>query len=318
MKKLLFLFCAIFIMSCNDGLNKSILDTLTVDELKSNMTKDSTFSDFYKEIQEIRSWILSSDVNQAEWGGITYKRVKKYNDRILDTVWLNELGRVYKQEYELLYPDYQVQVDSIMTFWRNYQEKYKLESYVEIEFYDLWKEYYDYSGDVKNVNIGFKVTPLQGTIEQLIFRYDIKSKISNDGTIGYLDGKRCLASSPIYSSKTLYWEADYSDEKYLKNMTKSQVERDYDFNIEIVEVRIDGENIKDKIEAIPHSVYMALKYCSEGNNYYADDIIKEFINKDYQSYWEYCNPKYFEEAKKIDPDVYSMYDKYNKYKKEER
>lgn len=306
MKKIILILCVTFGMGCSNGLNKPIIETLSVDELKANMEKDTAFTDFYKEVQRLRSWVLESDVNQAKWGNITYNDLKKYRNKSTDTIFIKKLAETFKEEYGHLYPDYSSQVDSIMNYWREYKEQNKLETYVKIEFAELWKEYYSYSGDVKDVNVGFRVTPLKGTIEQLIFRYDIKSKISNSKTIGLYDGNRCLASSPIRSSKVLYWEADYSDEKYLKSMTNTEVKRDYDFLIEIVEVRIDGENLSEKIEAIPHSVNMALKYCSSNDNYYADDIIKELIDSTYLSFHDYALPKYDEALRNINPEVYDF------------
>ena len=306
MKKIIFLLSIIFCFSCSNGLNKPIIETLSVDELKANIKKDTTFTDFYKDVQTLRSWILKSDVNQAQWGNITYNDLKKYKKKSSDTIFINKLTKTFKEEYKQLYPDYSSQVDSIMNYWREYKEQNKLEAYVKIEFAELWKEYYTYSGDVREVNVGFRITPLKGTIEQLDFRYDITSKISNSKTIGLYEGNRCLASSPIHSSKILYWEADYSDEKYLKNKTNTEIKRDYDFLIEIVEVRIDGENLNEKLEAIPHSVNMALKFCSEANNYYADDIIKELVDNTYKSFNDFASSKYDEALRKIDPNVYDF------------
>lgn len=306
MKNVFFILCVLLGFGCSNGLNKPIIETLSVDELKANIAKDSAFTDFYKDVQKLRSWVLKSDVNQARWGNITYDDLKEYKNKTTDTTFFNKLTKSFSEEYKQLYPDFSPQVDSIMNYWREYKEQNKLETYVKIEFAELWKEYYSYSGDVKEVNVGFKVTPLKGTIEQLVFRYDIVSKISNSKTIGLYDGKRCLASSPIRSSKILYWEADYSDEKFLKNKTNTEVKRDYDFLIEIVEVRIDGVNLSEKSEAIPYSVNRALKYGSSDYNYYADDIIKELVDSTYKSFSEYASPKYDEAFRKINPEVYDF------------
>lgn len=310
MKKILFLFAALFaIVSCNSGLNKSILEPLTVDELKANMKKDTAFTDFYSNIQKVREYVMGSDVRQAKFAEVTYKRVYKYEKKLADTTFINKLRNEQRELYDLQYPSYKTEVDSILAYWKDYKNKYSLDSLVTIKYDELWKEYYSYSNDVKNVNIGFKVTPLKGTIQQLVFRYCIKSIISNDGSMSTWDSHRCLASSPIYSAKTLYWEADYSDEKYLKNMSSSQVARDYDFNIEIVEVRMNGENMSEKLEAVPSSVSRALRWGSDEfmYDYYADEIIKEVINHDYVAFYDFFMKAMTEEQKKIDSDVYEMF-----------
>ena len=306
MRNLFLSLIIILLGSCSNGMNKPIIETMTVEELQANIKNDTTFTEFYTTVQHFREWILASDINQATYGDITYKRLKKFFEKGSDTTFVNKRVKVYQEEYAKLYPDYSQQIDSIVNHWREYQIEYELESFVKIEFEKLWKEYYSYSGDVKTVNVGFKVTPLKGTIDQLVFRYNIKSKITDSGSIGLLEGKRCLASSPISKSKTLYWEADYSDEKILKQMSDAEVKRDYNFNIEIVEIRVKGENIKEKVDAIPFSVSMAIKY----NSY--DNLIKEFINKDYQSMYEFTEPKLKEDIRKVDEEVFAMMEAYDK------
>lgn len=307
MKRLTYLLFAtvIILSSCSHGMNKSIIEPMTVDELRANM-KDTTFTNFYDQTQQFSKWILSSDVRQAKYGDITYKRLKKYDTHARDTSFFGKKERVWKEEYAKLYPDYSQQVDSIMNYWRAYKDSYNMDSLVTIEFSDLWKEYYSYSNDVKNVNIGFRITPLKGKIDQLIFRYQMKTKVSNDGKIDLFEGHRCIATSPISTSKILYWEADYSDEKILENRSSSEVKRDYDFNIELVNVRINGENYEDKLKAIPEPVHMSLKYCTEGRNWYEDDIIRMFLNPDYKDFAEYCQPLAEDEMKKFDQGVFDL------------
>lgn len=90
-------------------------------------------------------------------------------------------------------------------------------------------------------------------------------------------------------------------------MTNTEVKRDYDFIIEIVEVRVNGENLNEKLEAIPYSVNRALKYSSSDYNYYADDIIKELIDSNYKSFHEYASPKFDEAFRKVNPEVYDLF-----------
>ena len=316
MKKLLLLtLLATLLAACSNGFNKSISEPLTVDELKSHM-KDSTFTDFYSYAQKLGMWINQSEIRQAQYGDVTYKQLKKFLDHRRDTSYFNNLRNTWLDEYASLYPNYDAEVDSIMNYWRDYKERYNMDSIVKIEFDRLWKEYYSYSGDVRDVNVGFLITPLKGTVDQLIFRYEMKTKVSNDGSnkINWLDGHRCVATTPITVPRTLYWEADYSDEKKLKYCSSEEVKRDYDFIIEIVNVRINGENYEDKLDAIPDKIDMALKYCTPEKNYYKDDIIREFINPNYQSFYEYSLPLYQAEMRKYSPEVYSLLEAYEESK----
>lgn len=288
---------------CSNCMKKSILEPLNVDELRKALKSDSTFTDFYKDVQELREWINKSDIRQAKYGEVTYKRIKKYDNKINDTAYVKDLYSTISGEYYLLYPDYSKQVDSIMQYWQNYRNQNTLDSLVLIEFDDLYKEYYSYSGDIRDVNIGFKITPLKGAIEQLIFKYDMQSKIASTGVLGY-GAHRCLCSSPIYSSTTKYWECDYSDRDVLGSKSVSAVKRDYAFLIEIIEVRMNGENMSERLSMIPQSVSWALK--SSYPEIYEDDIIKELLDKNYVSFYDFSKPKYEEEYKKIDPLVFEL------------
>lgn len=304
--------------SCSDhGMSKSIVEPLSVDELRANM-KDSTFNEFYEYVQKLRGWIVESDVRQAKYGEISYKRLKKYFTHGQDTVYFNKKEEEWTKAYESMYPDYSKQIDSIMTYWKKYKEQYNMDSLVDIEFDGLRKEYY-YSGGVRNVYLGFKITPLKGTVDQLIFRYKMKLKVNsekNNNLYGLFDSHRCVATSPIATSKTLYWEADYSDENALKGKSSSDVKRDYDFRIELVNIRANGENYEDKLNLIPSPVRDALSLSSSDYNYYKDDIIKLLLNPDYKGYYDYARPLYEAEMKDYDSEVYELLDEYDNRKQD--
>lgn len=304
--------------SCSDhGMSKSIVEPLTVDELRANM-KDSTFNEFYEYVQKLRGWIVESDVRQAKYGEITYKRLKKYFTHGQDTVFFNKKEEEWTKAYESMYPDYSNQIDSIMTYWRKYKEQYNMDSLVDIEFDGLRKEYY-YSGGIRNVYLGFKITPLKGTVDQLVFRYKMVLKVNsekNNNLYGLFDSHRCVATSPIAISKTLYWEADYSDENALKGKSSSDVKRDSDFRIELVNIRVNGENYEDKLNLIPSPVRDALSLSSSDYNYYKDDIIKLLLNPDYKGYYDYARPLYEAEMKDYDSEVYELLDEYDNRKQD--
>lgn len=313
MKNLSFIVTLLLLItSCSNGLNKPLMEPLSVDELKANM-KDTTFTSFYSEAQKIGTWIILSDIRQAKYGDITYKQLWKYYNHLNDSVYFNKKEKKWKEDYEKAYKNYNREVDSIMAYWYSYKEQYNMDSIVHIEFSDLWKERYSYSYDVKNVNIGFKVTPLQGKIDQLTFEYEMKSKINNDGKISIANSHRCLASSPITSPKTLYWEADYSDERKLKDKTTEEVKRDYDFLINILNVRINGENYEEKLSIIPR--YVQYEMDSEIPDLWKDEIIKNMIDSNYISYYQYINPLLEEDYKKFNQNCYDMLQEY--YKKDD-
>lgn len=300
-----YILATIFLAGCSNGLNKPIVETLTVEELKANIKKDSLFTAFYAEVQEIREWLASSDVNKAKWGDVTYSQIQDYMKESYDTIAYNKIIEQSRPEWEQKYGGYQAKADSIVNYWREYLKNNSVNSYVKVEFDEINTEYYSYSNEIKNINLGFRITPLRGHIDQLIFTYNLKSKIANkdiDNIYSIFDKKFCLASKPISRPKTLYWEANYSDKKALKYMSTSEVKRDYDFNIEILEVRINGENLKDDNLGIPESVEM----CLEFGNYWKKDVIKEIIDPNYKNLHEITQEKMDEKMKAYDEQVHSL------------
>ena len=290
-------------------MTKSILEPLSIEELKANM-KDTAFSDFYSEVQKLSNWIMISDIRHAKYGDITYKQLKKYIDHQNDTIYFKKKWEKWEDDYKKNHKSYDREFDSIMTYWNSYKELYNMDSIVKIEFSDIWKEYYSYSYGVKNVNIGFKITPLKNTIDQLTFIYEMKSKISNDGELSYTNSHRCLSSSPIKTAKTLYWEADYSDEKKLKDKNTEEVKRDYVFIIKLQNVLVDGVNYEDKLAVIPKYVQYEMETDIPG--LWKDDIIKELISPIYVSSNEYCDSLFNEDCKKYNPLCYDLLNEYSK------
>lgn len=325
-KVVLFLASIALLCSCSDnGLNKPIIEPLSVDELKANMEDDSTFTEFYSHVQQLRQWIIQDDIRQAKYNEVTYKEIKNYIKHGSDTAYFNEFRESWYNDYNNVYPNYDSKIDSILDFWTGYKERYNMDSLVTIEYDRLWKEYYPYSGSIQDVNIGFRITPLKGKVDQLIFRYKMIPKINNDNpetSTSYYsriwDMHRCVASTPIQNSTTLYWEADYSDKNILEGKTSEEVGRDYDFIIELVNIRKNGENFEEKLKLIPESVDFYFKYgraddISEMYDYYKASIIKELINSDYKSYYEYTQSLIDAEMKAYDSIVYELINEYDRH-----
>ena len=65
------------------------------------------------------------------------------------------------------------------------------------------------------------------------------------------------------------------------------------------------------------NIYNGGLLCEDEDNYYADDIIKEVINPDYMTFYEYIEPKYEEEAKSIDPTIFKMIKAFDEHSSQE-
>lgn len=297
----------VLLSSCHDNLNKSILEPLTVDELKSEMKKDSDFISFYEDFQRIREKKLDSDVAQAKYGDLTYRR-------IWDVIKYRQNPETYEEiqkEAEALYKaqkkDYSKSLDSLCNYWKAQAAIYDPNSYVKIGFSSIDREYYPSSRVLKSVDIGFNITPLKGTVEQLKFSYKIKSKIS-EGRSSYWDddGGSCICSSPIYSTSVRYWELPYSLRDALQYKTSGEVVRDYDIIINVKRVRINGENIDESDFSMPYAIssYMS----DRKDTYYRDRVIQEYIDDKYKSIDEHASSILKERLMKMDSEVLEFFD----------
>lgn len=308
--KIITISCLLY--SCSNPLDQSILTSLEVKELKKVIENDTTFEKLYIEIQTFRESISENELNQVKWVDLTYKSLIEYKDfKKDDSFWgpvYQNYSKLWNQEYDTT--GFTYKVDSISNYWKNYFNQKDLGSYVKVELIDLDKVYYNYGG-LRYVNLGFRLTPLQGKLDQVIFSYDLKPKITGDNNtrisvLDLLNRNRCLYSEPLYSSRTGYFKCDYSEEDILDNKSLSSLKRDYNINIVVEEIRKGGVNYdKDDID-IPFSIEQLWKeekklesYMEE---YYRKKIYKEYIDSDFLDFFEY----FVEENNKILKEKYPL------------
>lgn len=288
MKKLylLTLVIAIIVSSCNNIPNKSISNKLETGELSKAIKSDTLFADFYENLRaEIDEM---SDIKKATYNDITYRRLFGYVKFLQDTTYWNPLVKNWENEWENKYGIYLTKADSVVNYWKKYLEENSLDKYVKIELAKIDKEYYDYIGGLKEVNLGFRLTPLQGTIEQIRFNYGYKPKISGDGR--YYTKHNCISTSPFSTSTIRYWEVGYSDKDNFAGKNVETFLRDYNLYIEVASIRKDGINISTDDFNTPEVVSDYLSYGENDNlmeDYYKEKVIKELVNKDYLRKWEY-------------------------------
>lgn len=299
------------ICSCNHVPNKSVFIPLTSDELAPIIKKDTLFSDFYKTVRDI---VDGSDgvedfneIEKAKFNDITYQSLYRMAKFLHDTTEVAPLNRQWKQEWNEQYGGYAEKVDSVLNYWAEYKVANSLDRFIKVEFAVVHKEYYSYSYDVKDVNLGFSLTPLQGTVEQVKFNYRYSAKIDEF----YGEKHRCICTSPVSSSVVCYWEVDYSDEKRLKSVSTSEFIRDYDIAIEVTDVRKDGVNYSIDDLHIPSCVREV--WDTDQGKYpylYAarkEEIITDLLCPTYRSEYEYVEDKMGELLKSKFPRDYEFY-----------
>jgi len=309
MKNLFYLLIITALLSsCNSPLNKPIVEPLTVEELRSVSKKDTSFIEFYEEIQNFRQSFFVEDINQVKYGDISYKQLQKYIAYRSDTAFSKPIIEKSTAEWKEKYDDYKHKLDSLENYWQKYLDENSLMSYVNIEFDHINKEHYSYSNDVKNVKLALKLTPLKGIIQQISFTYKIKSKLRSDDSesiySSIFDDNRgsCILTSPFSKSVVRYWEVNYTLEKTLKYISTAEFKRDYDITFEVSKIRVNNKNITEDDLLVPRVMEDYLKYPS----LYEDDVIKYFFNPDYVSEWEYISKAIENELRIKDEKCYNF------------
>ncbi|MCE5179771.1 MAG: hypothetical protein LLF81_11600 [Porphyromonadaceae bacterium] len=309
MKKFIYsAIITILFAGCNNPLNKPIVEPLTVEELRSVSKKDTSFIEFYEQIQNFRQSFFDEDINQVKYGDISYKQLQKYIAYRADSTFTKPIIEKSTADWNEKYGNYEHELDSLKNYWQNYLEENSLMSYVAIEFDHIDKDYYSYNNEVKNVNLALRLTPLKGTIQQISFTYKIKSKLRSDESESiyssiYDDNRgSCITTSPFSTSVVRYWEVNYTLEKTLKYMSTAEFNRDYNITFEVSKIRVNNNNISEDDLLVPSVMEDYLKYPS----LYEDDVIKYFFNPDYISYWEYTSKAIDNELRIKDEKCYNF------------
>jgi hypothetical protein len=309
MKNILYLLTiTLLLASCSSPLDKPIVEPLTVEELRSVSKKDTSFIEFYEEIQGFRKSFFVEDLNQVKYGDISYKQLQKYIAFGDDTTFTKPIIEKSTAEWNEKYGNYEHELDSLKLYWQNYLKENSLMSYVKIEFDHINKERYSYNNDIKDVNLAFKLTPLKGKIQQVSFSYKIKSKLQSDETesiyASILDDNRgsCILTSPFSRPVVRYWEVNYTLEKKLKYMSSAEFKRDYNIVFEVSKVRVNNKNISEDDLLIPSVMENYLNYPT----LYEADVIKYYFNPDYVSYWEYIRKAIDNELRTKDEKCYDF------------
>ena len=301
MKKLyLLIFIVAFgLASCNNVSNKPVSEQLSTDELSKEIKSDITFSSFYESIR--RSVDDMSDIKKAKYNDVTYRRLFQYFKFLTDTAYWKPLSEKWEKEWEDKFAVYLLKADSALNFWHKYLEENSLNKYVSIELSQIVKEYYEYIGGIKEVNLGFRLIPLQGAIEQIRFTYGYKPKINGDSK--YYEKHNCISTSPFSTPTTRFWEVGYSDKEIFIGKNVETFLRDYNLYVDITSIRKDGINISTDDISIPKKV----SECFENEKDYPalfefskEGLIKDIINKDFVTKWEYRSKKSDEVKEKRD------------------
>jgi len=294
----------IAMISCNKIPNKSIFEKLTTDELAVAFKYDDTFREFYEltidQVDDV------SDVVKASYSDITYRRFFDYYKFLSDSNYWKPLKDEWELEWNNNFSLYLTKADSVLNYWRNFKEENSLDKYVKIELSSIDKEFYSF-GALSDVNLGFRLTPLQGTVEQVIFTYGYKAKIYEGSSL--YDKKRCLSTRTFSSPIVRFWEVGYSDRDLFAGYNAETFKRDYNIYIEVTDVRIDGKNISIDDLGIPEVVSDCFEYENESSYLYdikKENLIKELIYSDFVAKEDFLLENYSNALKEKDEHCFNF------------
>jgi len=309
-KVVLLVFVSVLLFGCNSYLNKSIFEPLSREEVQKSIEKDSLFKNVYALVMLNKDLKLKSELDQAEYSDLTYNRLYKFVKFMQDSAYFKSINEKMGNEWENKYGIYSTKIDSVLNYWQKYKDENSLNQYVNIELTDIKKYYYSYIGGLKSVYLVFKLTPLKDNIEQFTFGFKITPKIDSDKKqpIFDMDYAWCLVDEPLVKTREAFFEPNYSDRDIFESRKLEEFLRDYNLDIKIREIRIDGKNISEKDLGIPESVESYWKY--KDTKYFDDifsaDLIRETVYKDYLDKDEFIQQETQKLLEKKDPLSYKF------------
>lgn len=313
MRNLLTVMLVIIICTgCGNIPNKSVFEPLDEQELSEIIKKDTMFANFYMGQALITAAL--SEVDKAKYNNITYRSAYKMFSLWNDSVAMKPKITKWEKEWKKKFGNYSEKVDSIIEYWKDEKKKNSLNEFVKIELVDIDKEYYSYSSSLRDLYLGFMLTPVQGELQEVKFQYGFSTKKKN----WYSKKKNCKISYPIWDPVIRHWEVNILDKMELENVTMESFMENYDIEIEVLEVRKDGVTHNLKGLKIPKSVKMLMDSNPTYGKLY--DRIRmliyvSLIDSNYIELEDYLDEKqkeYFKDKFPRESDYYShLYNKLN-------
>lgn len=298
---IIFAVAATLLVSCNPIPNKSVFEELSTDELASAIKSAPEFAETYEGIRNLGTLISFSEIQRAKYKDVTYRRLYKYTNHWSDSTFWQPKNEKWGQEWDETFANDLAKVDERVAYWTNYKDKNSLSRFAQIKLSDFYITHYRYIGGVEDAYICFNITPLQGTIEQIKFKYSYSHKIN--GRRGQKT-HNCIYSTPISNTKEGMWEIDYLEKTDFDGMTVSKFLQKYDLDIEITDVRKDGKNYSLEDLNIPEAISNFWKEDTPETR----DAVAVLINPQYVNRVKYIENKKDDEMKKYDQLCYDFWE----------
>ena len=296
---IIFAVALTLLVGCSPIPNKSVFEELSTKELASAIKSDPEFAEAYERIRKLDSLISFSEVQKAKYKDVTYRRLYKYTKHMNDSIFWLPKNKKWQQEWDETFANDLAKVDEKVAYWTDYKEQNSLSRFAKVELSSFYITHYSYLGYVIDAYLCFNITPLQGTIEQIKFKYSYSHKI--DDRRGQKT-HNCIYSTPISKKDEGMWKIDYFEKSNFDGMTVSKFLQKYDLDIEITDVRKDGKNYSLEDLNIPEAI----------SNFWKEDTpetrdeVAVLINPQYVNRVKYIEDKKDNELKKYDQLCYDF------------
>ena len=318
MKNLFFLGGLLITLTSCNPLGKSISEELTVEEIKSAVDNDSLFDVAYKMIEMFKEVNENDKLVLAKHSELTYQQFLDYQRFLnnkefwdkkkmeLENEWTNTHETSFNKGLEYIQD------------WQKKRDAYEIENdpskHVKIELSGVETEYYTYSGGVQDVYFYFRLTPLKGRVEQAIWSINPTAKINGEPdkttTSWILNQQRYIYSRPFSKRTGGRYEADYSHRDLAAGKNSKSFLRDYNLNLEIRKVRVNGKNYEPNAFELPKLVKSYLDEVvnpeSSMTDYYLEKIIQENIEAEYISKSKFVTSKSDEIKQEMYPLIWDF------------
>jgi len=267
----------ILISSCSK--QKSVTEQLDLNEVSSLIEQDSLYEQIIQSVEIVREVFEKDLVLKSKFKDLTYKDFLEYNKELSDTIFQKNLYEKFEAEFnsrmDSLLKKYKEPVDKKIAFYKEQLEKYSPSKFFSISFAGINKEYYSSMREVRQVNVKFKITPLQGPIQGGSFRYKIIPKVTKKSVAS----AGCRFSHYTKNPSVYMWEAPYDIEDEFESTTTARIKENYDFEYEILTARVGGKTYSFDDIDVPFYFELYLDKDTLTNYEYANLIEEQFYVK---------------------------------------
>jgi len=293
----------ILIASCTK--QKSVTEQLELKEVSSLIKQDTLYETIIQKVETVREVFDNDLVLKSKFKDLTYRDFLEYNNKLADTTFqqslYDKIEKEFNSQMDSLLKKYKKPIDEKMSFYREQLEKYSPLKFFSVSFVGIDKEYYSSMREVRNVNVKFKITPLQGAIQGGSFRYKVIPKVTKRS----IANAGCRFSQYTKSPSVYMWEAPYDIEDEFENTSTARIKENYDFEYEILTVRIKGKTYSFDDIDVPFYFELYIDKDTLTNYEYANLIEEQFYVKSV-SYLDIISQVADREKQKINKSAFEL------------